>query len=143
MQVAAPFRRGLASVGLVLCLGAAAPAGPPALAVLNQIELGQWQLKELGGDSPPRTVCLSDPTTLIQLGHGGGQCQHFIIANQPDLATVHYTCPGTGHGRTTIKLATPRTFNLDTQGIVSGAPFEDHYEARRIGACTGAPAALR
>jgi hypothetical protein len=44
------------------------------------------------------------------------------------------TVPG-NHGRTTFKISPPRAYNLDTQGIVSGAPFDYHYEARRIGAC--------
>ncbi|MDR6847455.1 MAG: DUF3617 domain-containing protein [Sphingomonas sp.] len=114
---------------------AAAPTAGPTLTAVARIEPGQWQIKELGTDSAARTLCIADPTVLIQYGHSAGQCQRFIIDNEPDLATVHYTCPGNGHGRTTFKISTPRAFNLDTQGIVSGAPFDYHYEARRIGAC--------
>lgn len=127
--------RAVAAAVMVGGLIAAAPATAPTLAAVARIEPGQWQIKELGGDSAGRTLCIADPAILIQYGHSSAQCQRFVIDNEPDLATVHYTCPGNGHGRTTFKISTPRAFNLDTQGIVSGAPFDYHYEARRIGAC--------
>ena len=123
--------------GLVLvgAVAAAAPARAPQLAVLTRIEPGQWQLKEPGATSVARTLCVSDPAVLLQLGHGGAQCSRFVIADAPDSATVHYTCPGAGHGRTTIALETPRLLRVQTQGIASGAPFDMDYEGRRIGDC--------
>ncbi|MDX5984108.1 DUF3617 domain-containing protein [Sphingomonas echinoides] len=127
--------RALVAAVMVGGLVAAAPTAGPTLAAVARIEPGQWQIKELGSDSPGRTLCIADPAILIQYGHGSAQCQRFVIDNEPDVATVHYTCPGNGHGRTTFRVSTPRAFNLDTQGIVSGAPFDYHYEARRIGAC--------
>jgi hypothetical protein len=50
--------------------------------------------------------------------------------------TVHYTCPGSGHGRTTIRKETNRLVQIDTQGIASGSPFSRTFEARRGGSCS-------
>ena len=77
----------------------------------------------------------SVPTVLFEKG---------IFINrsfdEANLATVHYTCPGTGHGQTTFKITTARNFTLETQGILNGAPFDEQYEARRTGVCApGAP----
>ena len=57
------------------------------------------------------------------------------LKNTADNATIHYTCPGSGHGRTTILVETPRLFHLQSQGIAGGAPFDFDYEVRRVGAC--------
>lgn len=123
--------------GLLMTAGlaAAAPAAAPTLAAVARIEPGQWQLKARDSAAVPSTLCIGDADMLIQYGHTGVQCQRFVIANEVNLATVHYTCPGTGHGQTSVKVTTPRNFSLETQGIINGAPFEEQYEARRIGAC--------
>ena len=128
-------RRTLAGLLLVAGLGTAAPARAPQLAVLTRIETGQWQLREAGSTTPAKSLCVSDPSVLLQIGHVGAQCSRFVIADTPDSATVHYTCPGAGHGRTTISMETPRLLHLQTQGIANGAPFDMDYEARRVGAC--------
>lgn len=135
MRTGTLARLGVAGLMLVSGLAVAAPAGGPALAAVARIEPGQWQLKALGSDAAPRTVCIGDAESIIQYGHANAQCQRFVIANDVNVATVHYTCPGIGHGQTSVKVATPRNFNLETQGIVNGAPFDEQYEARRLGAC--------
>ena len=141
------FRRKMRAtyVGLLLIGGiaTAAPAGAPLLAALTQIELGQWQLKELGSAATTRSLCVSDPTALLQLGHPGAQCSRFVIADTPGIATVHYTCRGAGHGRTTVSVETPRLIHLQTQGIANGAPFDFDYEARRTGGCPLSATAAR
>jgi sarcosine oxidase gamma subunit len=123
-------------------LGAAAPAVAPQLLALAKVEGGEWQLKAAGSQTT-RSLCVSDPGVLLQLGHAGAQCSRFVIADAPDAATVHYTCPGSGHGRTTIAIETPRLFRLQTQGIADGAPFDLDYEGRRVGACAGKSLAPR
>ncbi|MES2057529.1 MAG: hypothetical protein V4564_16460 [Pseudomonadota bacterium] len=123
--------------GLLFLGGVAAAEGPaaaPHLVALDAIEQGQWQLREVGGTSV-RALCVADPRVLIQLEHGRAQCSRFIVANTANSAIVNYTCPGSGHGRTTITVETGRLFKLQTQGIADGAPFDMSYEARRIGAC--------
>jgi hypothetical protein len=134
-------RRGLAALLLVGGLGAAAPAQAPQLNALTHIELGQWQLKEAGGGAA-QSLCVADPAVLLQLGHPRAQCSRLIIDDTAELATVQYTCPGIGHGRTTIAVETPRLLHLQTQGIASGAPFDLDYEARRVGACVGKTTAM-
>jgi hypothetical protein len=128
-------RSALAGLLLAAALGAPAPARAPQLAALAGIEIGQWQLKEAGPTAPVRSICISDPAMLLQLGHSGAQCSRFVIADAPDGVTVHYTCPGAGHGRTTIAIETPRLLHVQTQGIAAGAPFDMDYEARRVGNC--------
>ncbi|PCD04574.1 hypothetical protein COC42_00055 [Sphingomonas spermidinifaciens] len=115
-------------------LAAAAPAQAPALKVLAQIEPGRWQLREIDSKTE-RAVCVSDPRILIQLHHGAAQCSRFIVDNQATTGTVHYTCSGAGHGRTTIAVETPRLVQIRTQGLANGLPFQSEIEARRLGSC--------
>lgn len=128
-----PALAGLAAVAVAA--GVAAPAGAPQFAALAGIEPGQWQLKETGGDAP-RLLCLGDPRALLQIRHGAAVCSRYVITDTARSAVVHYTCPGAGHGRTTITIETPRLFKLQTQGIAEGAPFQMDYEARRTGTCS-------
>ncbi len=124
--------------GVVLCttIGAASPAAAPThIVALSQVEPGQWQLREAGTTAPPRGLCLADPAMLLQLGHPGAQCSRFVISDTAGAVTVHYTCPGAGHGRTTLSIETPRVLHVVTQGIAGGLPFDHDYEARRLGAC--------
>ena len=120
---------------LVLTGGASVPQRDPLpLLALKGIEPGQWQLKEADGGGT-RSLCLGNPATLLQIRHGSAQCSHFVVENSKQVATIHYTCPGHGYGRTTISVETPRLVRVDTQGVADGAPFADVMEGRRTGAC--------
>lgn len=128
-------------VGAGLSAGAAYAAGPvasTAAAVLGDIEPGQWQLREAGSTAPPKLICVSNADRLIQLEHPGLACARILLNDQPRTATISYTCPGAGHGRTMIRLETRNSFHLETQGIASGAPFDMAFEARRLGPCAAA-----
>ncbi|MBX9730162.1 MAG: DUF3617 domain-containing protein [Sphingomonas sp.] len=130
-----------ALLGMVLCASmtvAAAPAAAPTVAVLAQIEPGQWQLREIESTAPPRLICITDPGNLVQFDHPGGQCSQFVVEDLPRVATINYSCTGAGHGRTTIRIESKNGFHLDIQGIAGGAPFDTSFEARRIGVCTTA-----
>lgn len=123
-------------IGIAVVLAAAGAAGAaqaPRLAALAAIQPGQWQLAEPGGTV--RTMCVADPRALLQIEHGAAQCSRFVIADDRRAATVHYTCPGSGHGRSTISVVDGGQFHLQTQGIHNGAPFDIDYEARRTGPC--------
>ncbi|HTG39710.1 hypothetical protein [Sphingomonas sp.] len=135
MRLAGWLRPILGGAGL-LCAGVAAavPAQAPGLKVLSAIEPGRWQLREKGSGTE-RTVCVSDPRILIQLHHGAAQCSRFVINNLPSAGTVHYTCSGAGHGRTTLSVETPRLVQINTQGLANGLPFQSEIEARRLGGC--------
>lgn len=123
-------------VGLALAAAAsgwAAPAQAPGFVALAKLERGQWTLREGAGER--RSMCISDPTVLLQIRNRGAGCSRFVIDNSPTSATIHYTCPGAGHGRTTIRVETPRLVRIETQGLDGGAPFDLEIEARRIGSC--------
>ena len=127
------------SAALALAVSAAAMpvvAQTPGLAMLTTLERGQWQLVDRDGSSPPRNLCVNDLHMLLQLQHQGAQCSRYVIDDEPNAVTVHYTCPGAGHGRTTIRKETSRLVQIDTQGIAGGSPFSYAYEARRTGSCS-------
>ena len=125
----------LFGLALGASLAAAAPAGQQQLAVLAQVEPGEWLLRELGTSTPPRALCVADPAVLLQLGHPGAQCSRFVIADTAGSATVLFTCPGAGHGGTTLSIETPRIIHVASQGIAGGLPFDHDNEGRRLAAC--------
>lgn len=122
------------AAAVTVAMLSAAAAQAPGFVALTNVERGQWQLREIGGGGA-RAVCVSDPAVFFQMRGRGGSCSRFVIENGATSATVHYTCPGTGHGRTTISVSTPRMLRIDSQGIDAGAPFAIEVEARRVGAC--------
>lgn len=127
------FRWPLAACALA---GASAvPAQAPSLAMLDGLEKGSWQLRERGSDAVLQTVCVGDARRMIQIQHPRANCSRYIIEDTPKSVTVHYTCPGAGHGRTTIRSETNRLVQIDTQGIADGKPFSQAIEARRAGPC--------
>lgn len=133
-----PYRSaGRAAAAASLCLFLALPAAtqqPTAIAFLGRLEAGQWELK---GPSNARiaTLCLGNPLLLTQPQHGAAPCTRSVIAADAREATVHYTCPGVGNGRTTLRFETPRLVQIESQGLDQGVPFALRAEARRIGAC--------
>jgi hypothetical protein len=112
----------------------AQPAIAPTLIALGQIETGQWQLRSRDS-SLDRSVCVSDPRTLLQVRHGAAVCSRFVIANDVRATTIHYTCPGAGHGQTTLRVETPRLIQIESQGIAEKEPFSIRLEGRRVGSC--------
>lgn len=114
-------------------LAAAAPGGPLAFA---RIHAGGWQLRTLDGSAPVRRICLTDPSELIQLRHPGAPCSRFMLENEANSTTVHYTCTGAGYGRTTIKVETGDLIRIESQGLINQAPFQVAIEGRRTGECS-------
>lgn len=122
--------------GLLAALASVpAPAEAPSLAMLDGLEKGNWELRQRGNSALVRSFCLGDARTFIQLQHPRAGCSRYVIADGAKEVTVHYTCPGAGHGRTTVRQETNRLVQIDTQGIAGGAPFSFAYEARRTGGC--------
>ena len=127
------FRTALLALGVA---GATAvPAQAPSLAMLDRLEKGSWQLRERGKDGVLQTICIGDARRLIQVYHPRASCSRYVIEDTPNAVTVHYTCPGAGHGRTSIRSETNRLVQIDTQGIAEGKPFSQAIEARRTGGC--------
>jgi hypothetical protein len=129
-------RAWLSAAAGVLVLGSAGAAvaqRESALSSLKSLDRGQWQLRD--GDGGSRGICLRNPAALLQLRHWGAQCKHVVVENGGTSATIRYTCPGRGHGRTSITVETAHSVVIDTSGIVDGSPFAEQYEARRVGQC--------
>lgn len=139
----------MAGLSGILCralvtLGAIVTSTAPALTqerrpltALAQLEPGLWQLRDLDeAGARPQSLCVADPHILMQIQHRNSPCTRLVIANDPKGATVHYTCPATGFGRTSLRVETPRLAKIDTQGISDKIPFAYRIEARRTGACT-------
>lgn len=133
------LRRMLVAFGVMTVL--AAPAftqGKGGLAALSRLEPGLWQLRDLDNrQAQVQSICVPDPALLMQVQHRNAPCSRVVIASGPSHATVHYTCPAGGFGRTSLRVETARLAQIDTQGISDNAPFAYRFEARRTGTCGG------
>jgi hypothetical protein len=128
----------LIALAVAATAAAAVPttAQAPGLAMLGQLERGQWQIRDReAAGAAGRAICLGDARTLLQLRHPGATCSRFVVEDAADVVTVQYSCPGSGNGRTTIRRETNRLVQVETQGILNGAPFAAEYEVRRVGVC--------
>lgn len=132
--------RALVMLGAITLVTSPAPTQRRGgLTALAQLEPGLWQLRDL--DSPgarPQSICVTDPNILMQIQHRNSPCSRLVIANDAKGATVHYTCPANGFGRTTLRVETPRLAKIDTNGISENAPFAYRLEARKTGSCDSA-----
>jgi hypothetical protein len=126
----------IATAALLLTTMAGVATAEAPLAALSQLEPGQWSLTAPG--VPSRSICVTDPRALLQLQHTGVACSRYVITNEKAVTVVHYTCPGAGHGRTEVKVETPRLIQIQSQGIADNAPFDWAYQGRMTGACTSA-----
>ena len=113
----------------------ATAADAPSLTALAQLQPGKWTLSSDDTTFATRSVCIGDPRVLIQLRQPQQTCNRFVVTNDPRRAVVSYSCQGAGNGLTTIRVETPRLAQIETQGVVRGAPFDLAIEARRTGEC--------
>lgn len=129
--------RGAAAIGMALLAAVPTAAQAPGskLPALAKLEPGLYQLRVLDASQEPRQICVADPGVLLQLQHRGSPCSRLVISNNAKGATIHYTCPANGFGRTSLRVETSRLAKIDTQGIMGNAPFAYRAEARRVGAC--------
>jgi hypothetical protein len=134
MAVFSPTLR-MSLIALGCAAASAVPAQAPSLAMLDRLEKGSWQLRERGKEDVLQTICVGDARRMIQIQHPRSTCSRYVIEDTPNAVTVHYTCPGAGHGRTSIRSETNRLVQIDTQGIAEGRPFSQAIEARRTGGC--------
>ena len=131
-------RRAVIALGAVMMVSSAgsAPQGGAKLSALARLEPGLWQLRDLSNaNATQQSICVADAVALIQLRHRNAPCSRTVISDNAKGATVHYTCPANGYGRTEVRVETPRLAQIDTQGIADNAPFSYRAEARRIGVC--------
>lgn len=129
------FMGALRMLPVALAMGFAAPAvaTPAALAAL---ESGQWDLRSRDAGEPSVRLCIHDGLSLIQIRHQGQTCRQFVVEDTADRVSIAYSCPRTGHGRTVIRVETPRLVQIDSQGVADGYPFALDMEGRKTGACT-------
>ncbi|MDR2858223.1 MAG: hypothetical protein LBV50_10310, partial [Novosphingobium sp.] len=109
-------------MGLV-ALTAPAAGQRPALAMLDQLESGRWELRMRDSAGTVEKICMQDARRLIQLRHPALVCEHLIVDDAASEVTVQYTCRGRGFGRTHIRRETDRLVQIDTQGIADSRPF--------------------
>src|SRR4051794_33048325 len=79
----------LPTIAGAVLLGGAANA---PIQAFSRIEPGEWQLRALDNSEPAQRLCIQDGYELIQLRHPAATCSRFVLANEPQTATVHYTC---------------------------------------------------
>ena len=115
-----------AAAGLALA-AAAAPA------VFAQLAGGEWEISR--PNQPPVLLCVPNPATLAQFEHRGGKCTRNVVREAATSATIHYSCAGGGFGQSDVRVVTPRSVRVETQGISYNAPFKYTFQARRVGDC--------
>ncbi|RDC61020.1 hypothetical protein HME9302_02237 [Alteripontixanthobacter maritimus] len=105
-----------------------------AATVLNGLDKGMWTIRFRDG-TPSRRICVKQGSDLIQLRHRGSNCRRYVVENSGNVASVQYSCPGNGFGRTSVRRESSSLVQLESQGIAGGQPFEFTAEARRTGPC--------
>lgn len=124
-------------VGAVAVSCGPAAAQRTSLAMLDHLEHGNWELRIREAGGGVESICLDNGRKLIQLRHPLDQCSSVIVEDTRTEVTVQYTCPGRGYGLTHIRWESKRLAQIDSRGIVRGAPFDFSAEARRVGDCGG------
>lgn len=124
-----------ASTAAFLAFSVSAPAQAPELALLDNLQKGEWTLKARGSADTGKKVCLGDPGILLQIQHRGTTCSRYVIQDTPNSVRVSYKCGSSDHGVTTIKRESSGLVQIQSQGIEGNAPFSFNVEGRRTGAC--------
>ncbi|WP_338467044.1 hypothetical protein RXV95_00360 [Novosphingobium sp. ZN18A2] len=130
-----------ALAGAAIAVGVAVPSGEarpqqPTLQMLDQLQPGLWELRDRT-EKTSRKICIASGRALIQIRHPGEACKRLVVEDSAQVVTVQYTCPGSGYGRTSVRMESPTLAQLDTQGIAQGRPFDFSAEVRRVGPCNG------
>jgi hypothetical protein len=124
-------------IGLVLLVTSSAglltgAAVPRALAPATG---GMWEVSRSANGHDPTRICVASPDQLAQFEHRQQRCTRTIVSDSGTETLISYNCPGGGFGQSKVKLITPRTLRIDTQGISDNLPFHYQLHARRVGDC--------
>ncbi len=131
------FRRvGGGFAALLVFTAPSLTAQRPSLAMLDQLQPGQWEVRDRDLAGGRSRLCIENGRRLIQIRHMRETCRTFTVQDTPDAVTVHYTCPGNGYGQTSVRFESAQLVQLETQGIAQGLPFNIRAEVRRVGSCT-------
>ena len=121
-------------IALTAAGAAFAPAAASEPSMLKTVQPGQWEVQRNG--AAPQRMCVRNVASLAQLEHRRRSCTRVVIRETAAAATIHYTCTGAGFGESNLKLVTPRSIRVQTQGISSDtSPFNYTFQARRVGNC--------
>ena len=115
-----------------LALGAATL--PPVIAGSG----GLWEVSRSATGANAERKCMPAAVALAQWEHRGAKCTRTIVSSTATETVVSYTCAGGGFGQSKMKVITPRTLRIETQGISGGLPFSYTLHARRVGDCQSA-----
>lgn len=135
MNVMSSFKMVSSVSAALLAFSVAAPAQAPELALLGQLQKGEWTLKMRGSTEAGEKICLGDPAKLLQIRHRGSSCSRYVIEDNAVAVRVSYKCGPTDHGTTTLRRESRELIQLQTQGIEGNAPFSFSAEGRRTGSC--------
>ena len=102
--------------------------------VLSQISGGLWEVSGAAG-APATRLCVANPAALAQIEHRGGSCTRTIVRNDAQSAIIEYSCGPRGFGHSELRVLTPRSVRIETQGIASNVPFSYVAQARRKADC--------
>lgn len=102
--------------------------------MLDSLTKGAWTLR-IRDDGSTQRICLRDGRELIQIRHKQPGCSRFVVRDTADEVVVQYTCRGNGYGRTSIRREGNGLVQIQSQGIIDGAPFSISGEARHSGSC--------
>jgi hypothetical protein len=137
MSKTGPIRKlahwGAIGVAATLAVAASA-ANAPELAMLDSLAKGSWSLR-IRDDGSQQRVCVRSGQEFIQLRHTQPGCSRFVVKDTPEEVVVQYTCRGNGYGRTSIRREGNGLVQIQSQGIIDGAPFAISGEARHAGSC--------
>ena len=104
------------------------------LGMLDSLTKGEWTLR-IRDDGSEQRICVRDGRELIQLRHKQPGCSRFVARDDANEVVVQYTCRGNGYGRTSIRREANGLVQIESQGIIDGAPFSISGEARHSGSC--------
>lgn len=123
------------ALGLAAVLVAIPLAGHAAeLGMLDSLTKGAWNLRIRDNGSEQR-ICMRDGREFIQIRHKQTGCNRFVVRDGANEVVVQYTCRGNGYGRTSIRKEGNGLVQIQSQGIIDGAPFSISGEARHAGRC--------
>lgn len=121
----------MASAAAIAAAGLVAAGQPTSLRGTSG---GLWEISGLPGHGAVRQ-CVSSTRMLAQFEHRRESCPQAVINEAGDTTVIQYNCPSGGFGRSDVKVLTPRSLRIETQGISGGLPFHYTLQARRVGEC--------
>lgn len=127
----------LTAGGAVLAAAALGAATlPPVIAGSG----GLWEVSKSATGANAERKCVPNASALAQWEHRNAACSRTVLSATATEAVINYTCPKGEFGRSHVRVITPRTLRIETQGISQGFPFNYVLHARRLGDC---PTSLR